>query len=409
MTQHDLDRMLFDDILAPTEAAAEHEMMAAIMRDAGATVHELSDMLGAALADAPASATEELVRDSCALAGATGLAPELLQWEPAKLADALVAGVYWSALPAARRSLARLRGELPGGDPMAIRPLPNLMFLRDPCISVFDRVLVGRMATRARAREPLLVAFALRHAPRTGAALTFADEPELYHAYHSLEGGDVLVISPQVLMIGCSERTTPHTIERLARDVLFGAHPKLERVYAVLMPRARSVMHLDTILTQIDRELFLGHAPLVAGESGLPIARIARDEDPVLLNEASALDVLRDELGADVQLVPCGGTDPLHQEREQWTDGANAVALAPGRIMLYARNTRTIAALKEQGFTEVRLSVIQPPPERAQRVREAMTAGRTVFTFFGSELSRARGGGRCLTMPLSREELTDGA
>ena len=408
MTQYDLDRMLFDDILAADEAVLEHDMLAGIMRASGARVLVLSETLEAALAAAPSAATEELVDQCCRLAGATGLQASMVQWEPAVLARALIEGVYWKDVDPAVGSLSRIRSELEEERPLALRPLPNLMFLRDPCISVYDAVVRGRMATSARAREPLLVAFALRHAPISTAPLNFADDVELDESYHCLEGGDVLVLSEQLMMIGCSERTNAHTLERLVREALFPAHPNLQRVYAVMMPAARSVMHLDTILTQVDRRLFLGHVPLIHGppQSRLSLVRLERDRPAQHLASATVLEVLQEELGDDVGLVPCGGTDPLHQEREQWTDGANAVALGPGHIILYARNHRTVAALAQHGFGEVRLSIEQPEDERMARVREAASHGRVVYTFSGSELSRARGGGRCLTMPLRREALT---
>jgi arginine deiminase len=296
-----------------------------------------------------------------------------------------------------------LRAQVKSDAEMALLPQPNIMFLRDPCISVYDRVVQGRMATSARAREPLLVAFALRHAPSAGAKISFAEDTLLDESYHSVEGGDVLVLSPELLMIGCSERTNPATLEELVTEALFPAHPRLRRVYAVLMPLARSVMHLDTILTQIDRRLFLGHRPYVGAAGGLPIVRLERDRAPVLVPRAAAIDVLREELGPDTELVSCGGEDPLHQQREQWTDGANAFALAPGHIMLYARNRRTVDALAHHDFAEVHLGLDIPADERRDVVREAMARDRAVLTFTGSELSRARGGGRCLTMPLHRE------
>jgi arginine deiminase len=410
MTQHDLGKMLFDDILAPEEAVAEHRMMAEIMRTAGTEVLELTDLFSDALQHAPVEARHELVERACALAGAGAICSTLQSWPVDRLARVLVEGLEWAALDPSASSLASIRAAC-DRERRALSPLPNLMFLRDPCISVFDRVVVGRMATTARSREPLIVAFALRWAPALNATFSFAGDDETRNdPFDSVEGGDVLILSPRVLMIGCSERTSPQTLERLATHALFPDYPELQRVYAVLMPRARSVMHLDTIMTQIDRALFLGHAPLIAGKprgTALPVVRLERGRDPQLLPSATVLDVLREEFGSAVRLVACGGDDPLHQEREQWTDGANAVALAPGRIMLYARNRWTIAALAEHGFSEVRLSTIQPPQVRRQLVEEGMQRARTVFTFSGSELSRARGGGRCLTMPLRRERLEE--
>jgi len=411
MTQHDLDRMLFDDILSAAEAAREHEVMADIIAATGAEVLELEDVLTTSLEAAPTATLEALVARCCASAGCPSAAAVLSKWPAATLAKALIEGVYWRDLEAQQSSLAHVAALLREADPMALRPLPNLMFLRDPCITVFDRVVQGRMATPARAREPELVAFALQHSPKVGARLSFETADSLTEAYDCIEGGDVLVLKRDVLMIGCSERTLPTTIERLSREALFPSHPDLQRVYAVVMPTARSVMHLDTILTQVDRELFLGHAPLISGtqrKPALPVVRIDRHGPAAIMAKASAFDVLKEEFGRQTKLVPCGGDDPLHQEREQWTDGANAIALGPGGIILYSRNRKTVAALVERGFRELHLPLVEPEDERNERVAEAMAnleAQPTVFTFTGSELSRARGGGRCLSMPLRRKPL----
>ncbi len=410
MTQHELDLMLFDDILAPDETVAEHDLMTEIMSEAGATVQRLYPLLVEALAAAPAATREALLERVCEQDGAWGVAEHVADWSPERLASGLVHGVYWDDVPDLPNSLARIRAGTPHRHRFALPPLPNLMFMRDPCMAIYDRVVVGRMASLARRREPWVVGFALGHAPTAGAPLCFeGDDSRRGSRFRSLEGGDVLVLSPTAVMIGCSQRTTAQTIQRLAEEALFPLHPRLERIYAVLMPEARSVMHLDTILTHVDRGLFLGHQPLLAGhgtQPGLAVARLQRDRVPEALANATTIDVLREELGADTRLVPCGGDDPLHQEREQWTDGANAVAVGPGHIILYARNTHTIRTLRGHGFEEVRVSVAQPAAQRRALIAEGLARPRTVFSFSGSELSRARGGGRCLTMPLSRAALS---
>ncbi len=398
-------------VLAPDETATEHDLMTEIMRESGAEVLYLGELLLDAIKAAPDEAREALVERACEQAGAPGVSTRLCEWPAERLARGLVHGVYWSELANLPPTLARLRAGTLAHRRFALPPLPNLMFMRDPCISIYDRVVVGRMATEARAREPWLVSFALARAPKANAPLCFeGDDSGRSTQYRSLEGGDVLVLSPQAVMIGCSLRTTAQTIQRLGEEALFPLHPSLQRVYAVMMPEARSVMHLDTILTQIDHNLFLGHQPLLdaRGErAGLSVAQLDRTRGAQSLHGASVLDVLRTELGAEVQLVPCGGNQVLHQEREQWTDGANAVALAPGHIILYARNTHTIRTLKTHGFEEVRLSVVQPPQLRRDLIAEALARPRVVFSFSGSELSRARGGGRCLTMPLQRAPLPE--
>jgi arginine deiminase len=407
MTQHELERLLFDDILSPTETGREHDIMVEILRGGGAEILEIGDLLTEAIRVADEDELRALVERVCEDQGVRELVPAILEREPSAMTSALIEGVYWSEVELARDSLPRVRALAFEHRKMALGPSPNLMFMRDPCVAVRDRVIRGRMATQARSREAHLVAFALRNELGKQALIFDEDDDERSAVYRSLEGGDVLVLSPEVLMIGCSERTTAQTIERLCTETLFSDTSPVQRVYTVLMPEARSVMHLDTILTQVDRSLFLGHAPLIEGQGDgsepLRVVRLTRDAAPEEVEGASVLDVLREEFGSQVQLVACGGDQRLHQEREQWTDGANAVCVAPGRIILYARNRRTVNALSDQGFEEVRLSVVQSSEERRERIAAGMKRDRTVFSFSGSELSRARGGGRCLTMPLLRD------
>lgn len=406
MTHWDLERLLFDDLLSPSETALEHQLMTQMLRDAGAEVLEIAELLADAMTRAPIAALEQLVHRCCELGGVSELASRLLRWPADRLAAGLVCGVNWRDVPDLQPSLARLHARIFDPRDLALNPLPNLMFMRDPCISIYDRVVVGRMATAARAREALLVAFALEWSSQGVAGeLAFADTHGLPEAHSGLEGGDVLVLSPEVLMIGCSERSVPQTIEHLSRDVLFPAFARLERVYVVMLPQQRSMMHLDTVLTQIDRALFLGHAPLLThslADGGAGVVSLEPGRAPRLREDMSVLDILRDVFGPDTALVPCGGDDPLHQEREQWTDGANALCLAPGKLILYSRNVRTIESLAALGFGHVRVSTVQEPEHRRELVRGGMAAERTVFGFSGSELSRGRGGGRCLTMPLRR-------
>jgi arginine deiminase len=402
MTQHELDQLLFDDILSPAETVREHGLMVEILERAGATVVDMGGLLERALDRAPPSERAQLVMRACELAGAKEIADLIADWPADRLARALIAGLEWSELDRQPDALWRYRQRFDGAR-RALPPVPNLMFMRDPCFAVRDRIVVGRMRKEARAREPLLVSFATRFGgvvsePR----LCFEpnEDAKPYH-YRRIEGGDVLVLSTEVLFIGCSQRTSAQTIERVVREALFPSFADLARVYAVLIPEARTVMHLDTILTQIDDKLFLGFEPLVVGEQALPLVRLEREKPPAALS-GSALDVLREELGPGTRLVPCGGSERLHQEREQWTDGANAVCLAPGKIILYARNVHTIHALRDHGFEETAIHQVIPAEQRSELIASAMTRERSVISFPGSELSRARGGGRCLTMPLRR-------
>ena len=405
MTQFELDRLLFDDILAPDVAGLEHDVMCEILASEGALVEDIAELLVAALQRAPEEQVLDLVHRVADRSAHPELAPLLADLPRQRLAHALIEGLGWDELPDAPLTLARLRARFDQHDTMALAPLPNLMFTRDPCISVFDRVVVGRMATDARARESLLVRFALTWAKDQPAPLLFeTPDWDRHPSLRNLEGGDVLVLSPEMMLIGCSERTTPQTVQRVAQESLFPTFPHLRNVYAVCMPALRSVMHLDTVLTQVDTKLFLGFAPMIAHGEGVNVVRLSRDGSVVHEDDATVLDILRRELGSDVELVPCGGAgDVRFQQREQWTDGANAVCLGPGRILLYSRNVRTARILQEaHGFQAVGLSIDTPAATRADLLALARGQDRVVYTFDGSELSRARGGARCMTMPLLR-------
>lgn len=404
MTQHQLERLLFDDLLSPVVARQEHQVLCEILGSFGAGVLQIRELLTTALHTAPSDAVGALLGRVAIQECAEELGSILADLGPEVLATGLIQGIYWSELPSAPVTLARLVRSQGTDEVWAVRPLPNLMFMRDPCVSIYNRVIKGRMSTRARERESLLVHFALKYGyPYTPNFLFEAEDWDKPHMYRAIEGGDVLVINERFLLIGISERTQAATVERLARSELFPAFPELERVYGVLMPAERSVMHLDTVLTQIDHQLFLGHKPMIQDGEQVEVAVVARGKPASILKGATVLDVLRDELGAETALVPCGGHERLHQDREQWTDGANAVCIAPGHIVLYARNARTAQTLvNEHGFFQVQVAATDPVSLRQSRLQEARQHERVAYTFTGSELSRARGGGRCLSMPLYR-------
>jgi len=293
-------------------------------------------------------------------------------------------------------------------------PVPNYFFQRDPQVVIGDRVVISSMATDAREREALLAAVLFRFHPwLADASIDLLDvdappqataHPDRAYPYPHLEGGDVLVASPEVVLVGISERTNRGGVEVLA-DYLRREETSFKHMIVVELPRRRSYMHLDTVFTFIDHGLCLAYPPVIEPRPGVPALQSAYVHHVDLYAPQVSYSVRRslrhalDKVGIEVDLVPCGGGDQLDQEREQWTDGANAFAVAPGVILLYRRNRRTAEELARHGFRVV------GEQEVVADGFDLLGGGPTVVTLQGNELSRARGGPRCMTMPFEREAL----
>ena len=402
-----METLLFDDILYGEEAREEHDQFRAVFERSGIAVVDAQELLGEALEadDARAELLGELEEE---YEVAPPVVERLDDLEPEELADALVGGLRMES-----PRVVRGGGTEPRQQFFELAPLPNYFFQRDPQVVLGDRVMISSMATEAREREPLLGRTLLRYHPDFGAGgarLFEIDLPQLptktapVHAptspYPAIEGGDVLVASPEILLVGLSERTNRRGVELLA-EYLRAEETSFRHLILVELPARRSYMHLDTVFTLIDRDSCLAYLPVI--EAGGPESAHAYYVDltaPELTFAVrpSLLDALAG-LGVDLEVVPCGGSDDLvDQQREQWTDGANAFALAPGVILLYRRNRRTVDELDRRGWRVISESDV------IEGGAEVLGHGRTVVTLVGNELSRARGGPRCMTAPLEREE-----
>jgi arginine deiminase len=391
-----MEHLLFDDILDGEEARSEHDTFRRLLERLGVETLDATSLLADVLA-----ADEGVRRELLDELEASHRVPSkalrrLRELPPDDLAAGLVGG---------------LRSEEPprrGGGLFDLLPVPNYFFQRDPQIVVGNRVVVSSMATEAREREPLLASTIFRHHPAlSGYEDLFAvhspphatpDYGPVY-PYPSLEGGDVLIASPELLLVGISERTNRRGLEALA-DYLRREDTPFRHLIAVELPPRRAFMHLDTVFTLVDKNLCIGYLPVV--EPGGPeSARVYRVDlgsgeltftlQPSLLGALAAA-------GMELEIVPCGGEDDfLEQQREQWTDGANAFAVAPGVIFLYHKNRHTTEGLARRGWQVLTEGEALRAPD--------LGSGPTVITFSGRELSRARGGPRCMTMPLEREAL----
>jgi arginine deiminase len=325
---------------------------------------------------------------------------------PAELAGALVAG---------------LRVE--GGDRRRRRPsAASSTSTRCPTTSSSatrrrfgERMMISSMATEAREREPLLARAIFAYHPDFAGrvALFEVDRPHLparggrpeprSFPYPDLEGGDVLVASAETLLVGLSERTNRRGVEALA-EYLRAEETGFRNLILVELPARRACMHLDTVFTLIDHQTCLAYLPVIQpgrAESAHAYAVDLTARELTFTVRRSLLDAL-EALGLRLEVVPCGGSvDPIEQQREQWTDGANAFAIAPGVIVSYRRNRRTLDELDRRGWR------VLSEVDVASGARRSWAGGRTVVTLAGNELSRARGGPRCMTAPLVRDALHD--
>ena len=391
-----MEELLFDDILFGERARDEHGRFRRLLQVLGIEVVEAADLLRETLADP--DAREWLWRMML-----PQLPPDLRSSVPSNAAEmeaAVVGGL--------------LTDDEGGGIEVhhlfRLAPLPNWCFQRDPQIVLGNGVIFSAMATPARWREGILSRAIFRFHPDLGSTPVIHDpmrpEPghEEFFGYHRprLEGGDMLVLSPEVVAIGVSERTNALAVDALARGLarLEDGPRWLEVVH---LPRRRAYMHLDTVLTPADRDSALAFPPVICG-SGPQLAETyevdlkGKDHSPK--HRGCILDAIRDR-GLDLELIPCGGADPLAQQREQWTDGANTLALAPGVITLYDRNIATADELSRRGWRVI-------TAEDVLLGREEVSldgTGKTCLLLASNEISRARGGPHCLSHPLERDDL----
>jgi arginine deiminase len=394
-----MESLLFDDILDGDEARDEHDLFSQVLRQAGVEVFDSQDLLADVLAtpESRRRLSEELEAE---YGVPFSLVRRLDELSPRELAVSLIEGIR---LPAEVSGAGRLQF-------FELNPVPNYFFQRDPQVVMGNRVVMSSMATDAREREPLLARTLFQHHPAlAGSAGLFdidvppsgAPQHNPHFPYPNLEGGDVLVISPEIILVGLSERTNRRGIETLA-EYLRREETSFRHLIMVELPRRRSYMHLDTVFTQIDRNLCLAYLPVIqpgGPESAHVYSVDLYAKDLTFTLRPSLLSVLKD-LGVDLEVVACGGArEAIDQQREQWTDGANAFAIAPGLILLYRRNHKTMAELEARGWR------ILPGEEVAAGKHDLLGGGPAVISLWSNELSRARGGPRCMTMPLERDSL----
>ena len=374
----ELERLLFDDIPYLKAAQQEHDAFAALLRQNGTEVVYLEELMRQTL-DCDPQVRRRFVRQFIDEGGpiARHYQPALYDYLTAlddrELVRRTMTGVSVEEfLPPDRRgALVSLTRD---SHRFVLDPIPNLYFTRDPFACIGSGVSLNAMYSPTRRRETIYGQYILKYHP------DYAGQVPFYYRREdpfSIEGGDVLNLSPQLLAVGISQRTTPEAIEVLARNIFRDETAQIRTVLALDIPSLRAFMHLDTVLTQVDRDVFTVHPEIL---ENLRLYRITPGSgDSLRAEERSGTleDILADALGLSaVKLIRCGGGDRVASEREQWNDGSNTLCIAPGKVVVYDRNYVTNAILRDNG-----IKVLEMP---------------------SSELSRGRGGPRCMSMPLRR-------
>lgn len=392
-----MEQLLFDDILYGDRAREEFGRMRRVLQLLGVAVHDASSLLSAALdlPEARAWLIDVLLED---------LLPsnrrELARMDAAELATVVATGLRQD------RTAPGIEAE----ELFRIPPLPNWCFQRDPQIVLGPGVIFCSMAAPARHREALLARAIFQFHPELSATPVVCDPIEADRAHPlfvgtqvpHLEGGDVLVFSRDVLAVGLSERTNRTGIRCLAR-ALSRQQDGPRWLYVVQIPRRRAYMHLDTLITQLDHDACLVYPPVIlpGGSEQARVYVVDLRSGDLAFEPAEHLLASLARHGIELEPILCGGTDSVSQQREQWTDGANALALAPGLITLYDRNVATAEVLSNHGFRMVEAEDLLLGREEI----DPAACGRVCVLISSHEMSRARGGPHCLVHPLWRDPL----
>ena len=385
LVPEDLERLLFDDIPYLKTAKIEHDMFAEIMRGQGVEVVYLEDLTADVLKNPEKK--EQFVREFIAEGGASAakVRDQLYDYlmkisDEKELVLKTMSGIRASELNV--KMSCPLVSLVKKESQFLLDPIPNLYFTRDPFACIGNGVSLNLMYSRTRRRETLYGKYILKYHPDFAGKVPFYYDRDMDF---SIEGGDILNLSNKVIAIGISQRTTPEAIELLAQNIFVDKASEIETIIALDIPAVRAFMHLDTVCTQVDYDKFTIHPGIM---QTLRIFEIKpgdrKGQLKVTESDAMLSDILAKYLELDkVTLIKCGGKDRIASEREQWNDGSNTLCIEPGKVVVYDRNYVTNEILRQHGIE--------------------------VLEMASSELSRGRGGPRCMSMPLEREDLSGGS
>lgn len=386
LTPDTLQELLFDDIPYLPVAQKEHDEFARMLKENGVEVVYLEDLMADVISLSD-EIREEFINQFIYEAGIrTPKYRELVfqylsSFKNAKeLVLKTMEGIQIYEINRSKRKDEKSLVDLVTEETdFLAAPMPNLYFTRDNFASIGRGISLNHMYSVTRNRETIYAEYIFKYHPEyKGQVDKYYDRDLTYH----IEGGDILNLNDHILAVGISQRTCPEAIDQLAKNLFKDKKCKIDTVLAFNIPNSRAFMHLDTVFTQIDRNKFTYHPGIM---DTLQVFEITEgniedsDEDLNVIEINDTLEnILSSYLKIPVELIPCAGGDKVAAEREQWNDGSNTLCIAPGVVIVYDRNATTNQTLREKG-----LKVLEMP---------------------GAELSRGRGGPRCMSMPLVRED-----
>ena len=380
LTPNTLEELLFDDIPFLKVAQEEHDAFAQALRDNGVEVFYLEDLMAEVL-EANPELREQFLKQWIEEAGirTDRYQKIIFDYMQENYPDAkdfvlkTMEGINLTELHTDKsNSLVDLVSE---SSKMVVAPMPNLYFTRDPFAMIGNGVSINRMYSQTRNRETIYGDYIFKNHP------DFVGTPEYYSrndTFH-IEGGDILNINEHVLAIGISQRTEPDAIDHIAHNIFNDETSPIDTILAFNIPVSRAFMHLDTVFTQIDYDKFTIHPGIMGPLTVFEITPDGKGGTKIRERNEDLESVLSEYVGEKVTLIPCGGGDRIAAEREQWNDGSNTLCVRPGTVVVYQRNNVTNDVLYKQG-----INCLEMP---------------------SAELSRGRGGPRCMSMPAWREAL----
>ena len=389
LTPDTLGRLLFDDIPFLPEAQKEHDEFARILKENGIEVVYLEDLMAEVLGLSD-EIEDKFIRQFMYEAGIRTPKYKNLVFDFLKsfknkkeLVLKTIEGIKVEEISRAKREVEQSLVDFVGEESDFLAdPMPNLYFTRDPFASAGNGVILNKMYSVTRSRETIYAEYIFNYHPE------YKDKVNKYYdrylPYH-IEGGDVLNLNNHILAVGISQRTEAGAIDELAKNLFKNPDCEIDTILAFNIPESRAFMHLDTVFTQIDYDKFTYHPGIM---DTLQVFEITEGDIPdsdedlnVVELNGSLEEILEKYLKRKITLIPCAGGEKISAEREQWNDGTNTLCIAPGVVVVYDRNNITNNILREHGIK--------------------------VFEMPSAELSRGRGGPRCMSMPLVREDLDE--